>query len=103
MTRNLRNGLVGLGTVMCLSAPVAAGPTTFESFESCAAAQQAVREAGSSGLATNQPFYAVVFDEPQCYRDAAGRFTSYEEIREIAGEQCRIGYVCVDDIPSSFD
>jgi hypothetical protein len=92
----LLNASVALG--MCTS--VFAGPATFEQFESCDAAKDAVREAGSSGLATNAPYYVVVYDEPLCYRGNTSGFTSFAEERNVAGEQCPVGYVCEDEIPS---
>jgi hypothetical protein len=100
MSKKFRNLLLGAGVVIGMSSSAFAGPTRFEQFESCKAAQDAVRDAGSNGLATDKPFYAVVYDEPQCYRGNTSGFTSFAEERKIAGEQCMIGYVCEDDIPS---
>ena len=100
MPQKLRNLLRGVGLAPGVSSSALAGPATFEQFESCEAAQQAVRQAGANGLATHKPFYAVVYDEPRCYRGNTGGFTSFAEERDVAGEQCLLGYVCEDDIPS---
>lgn len=64
MPENVRNLLLGSGIAVGMSSPGFAGPTKFEQFESCKAAQEAVREAGSNGLATVKPFYAVIYDDP---------------------------------------
>ena len=95
-----RSLILGAASALALSFTAQAGPTNFEQFESCEAAQAAVREAASSGLATHRPFFAVVFDDAQCYRGSSGGFTSFAEEREIAGQQCFIGYVCIDELPS---
>ena len=100
MIRKLRVPMMAFAAASLLPLVASANPGTFERFESCEAAREAVAAAGPAGLATDKPFYVVVYDDPQCYQGPTDRFTSFPEEREVAGEQCRLGYVCVENPPS---
>jgi hypothetical protein len=75
--------------VGCSSAPV--GDTQFES---CDVARSAVEKAGMTGILFG---HERVYGDAECFFEALD-YVHFRAVREINGQVCQVGYICIEQV-----